>query len=284
MPTPASVMASAPPIDAALFTERAELLTASALLDLSAAARFSATRTSHQPVASTSTSRATFPCSAPALPVENAPAPASEDLTAVILATMAALLADLARGAPTATLLAHFSTLHEPILQHAPAGCPLRGGIESRMRGLNAVRSYFDLLATHFNFHGMEEDVDIKRVWAEPCRRAAKAQVHARWRWRTRGQSGGRESRERQDHRCARKSTEEDGSRPSGARQPRGFDEDFELDVVFDEEMKVASFVVTTTGGVCVMDAKYPEGRSATTTAMLRPRVPVATTMDARQR
>ena len=96
-------------------------------------------------------------------------------------------------------------------------------------------------------------------------------------------ESGGRrESRERQDHQRARKSTEEDGSRPSGARQPRGFDEDFELDVVFDEEMKVASFVVTTTGGVCVMDAKYPEGRSATT--MLRPRVPVATTMDARQR
>ncbi|KAI5897024.1 uncharacterized protein SCHCODRAFT_02493357 [Schizophyllum commune H4-8] len=277
MPTPASVMAPAPQIDATLFVEREELLTASALLDLSAAARFAATRTSYQPVASTSTSRATFPCSASPLPVENAPAPASEDLTAVILATMTTLLADLARGAPTATLLAHFSTLHEPILQHAPAGCPLRGGIESRMRGLNAVRSYFDLLATHFNFHGMEEDVDIKRVWAEPVRRAAKAQVHARWRWRTRGQSGGRAGRERQDDRRAKESTEEDLSSPSCARQPRGFDEDFELDVVFDEEMKVASFVVTTTGGVCVMDAKYPEGRLVNTTAILRPRKPVVT-------
>ncbi|KAL1745000.1 hypothetical protein HDZ31DRAFT_82263 [Schizophyllum fasciatum] len=249
MPTP-SVMHRAPQIGAPLCPAKsADMITASALLDLAGGSALSASHdTDTQPLASTSSCPAIHPFvnvthdalrpNVPRTPLAGAAHP-SEDLNAILLATMTTLLADLARGAPTATILAYFSALHEPVIQHAPARGPSRASPESRMYGLNAVRSYFDLLATHFDLQGMEEDVKVRRVWTEPTRRAALAEVHAGWRWRAKGQRGAA------------------GCSASGCqRPPRGFNEEFELEVVFDEEMKVASFLVATTGGLCAMEAR----------------------------
>ncbi|TRM60601.1 hypothetical protein BD626DRAFT_127019 [Schizophyllum amplum] len=141
------------------------------------------------------------------------------DTEADLLSALSALLADLAGDAPAAQLVAHFSTLHEPQIQHAPAACPLAQRGLSRLRGLNAVRSYFDLLATHFERAGVAE---VRRMWADPTRRAATAQVETKWRWRASG---------------------------------RKFEEELDMELVFDEQMKIVSFVVATTGGTCMMNA-----------------------------
>ncbi|KAF7299835.1 hypothetical protein HMN09_00990400 [Mycena chlorophos] len=61
-----------------------------------------------------------------------------------------ALFLDLASNAPTKVLLTHFSsTEKELVIQHAPIICPYP--LKGRLTGLNAVRSYFDLISLHWD-------------------------------------------------------------------------------------------------------------------------------------
>ncbi|THU80548.1 hypothetical protein K435DRAFT_785397 [Dendrothele bispora CBS 962.96] len=60
-----------------------------------------------------------------------------------------ALFSDIFSNNPSSALLTHFSRSHPVTIQHAPAGDPYPQS--SRLIGLNAVRSYFDLLSTHWH-------------------------------------------------------------------------------------------------------------------------------------
>ncbi|KAJ7069322.1 hypothetical protein C8F01DRAFT_1015128 [Mycena amicta] len=90
-----------------------------------------------------------------------------------------ALFLDLAANASTKIILSHFSSTHELTIQHAPASCPHPEG--SRLTGLNAVRSYFDLVATHWERADMA--VESQSVLAHPERTVA-VRGSVRWIWR----------------------------------------------------------------------------------------------------
>ncbi|KAF9533201.1 hypothetical protein CPB83DRAFT_846037 [Crepidotus variabilis] len=116
-------------------------------------------------------------------------------------------------------LLQYFSTTKPVIIQHAPATCPRPQ--TSRLAGIAAVRSYFDLLSTYFSRSKVQlqelpqVDVEARRVELE---------ASAVWKWKTSG---------------------------------RSWTEDFSWALEYDEKLKITSFIVTTTSEptTCAMRA-----------------------------
>lgn len=128
-----------------------------------------------------------------------------------------AFFADL-KVSPSKVVLRHFSTTEVVVFDHSP-----RFSYNSTLFGLNAVRSYLDLLATHWTCHDlrkhqMDVSLDARRV-------VAKASVI--WKWKKSG---------------------------------RSWQEDFTCTLDFDETMKIKSFVIKTDSApeTCVMRAVDP--------------------------
>ncbi|KAJ7429080.1 hypothetical protein B0H11DRAFT_2167710 [Mycena galericulata] len=127
------------------------------------------------------------------------------------------LFLDLSANSPTSILVGHFSSTKEVVIQHAPALCP--HAYTSRVTGLNAVRSYFDLIATNWS----RSNTEIRaRTVVEPNKVAVTASV--RWTWRLSG---------------------------------RSWVEDFVCTLEYDEHLKIIGMVIETksASGTCVMRA-----------------------------
>lgn len=127
------------------------------------------------------------------------------------------LFLDLSANPPSNILVAHFSSTKEVVIQHAPALCP--HPYTSRLTGLNAVRSYFDLLTTHW----MRSDTQThSRTVVGPSQVAVNGSVQ--WTWRSSG---------------------------------RSWREDFLCTLDYDDNLKVVGMVVETHSapGTCVMRA-----------------------------
>ncbi|KAJ6622625.1 hypothetical protein B0H10DRAFT_892974 [Mycena sp. CBHHK59/15] len=128
-----------------------------------------------------------------------------------------AFFLDLSANTPSKILIAHFSSTKEVVIQHAPALCP--HPYTSRLTGLNAVRSYFDLIATNW----LRSETQIRSQTAiEPRQVAVKASV--RWTWRESG---------------------------------RSWTEDFLCILDYDDNLKIMSMIIQTESepGTCVMRA-----------------------------
>ncbi|KAJ7858161.1 hypothetical protein B0H13DRAFT_1475108, partial [Mycena leptocephala] len=127
------------------------------------------------------------------------------------------LFLDLSANSPSDILLRHFSSSNEVVLQHAPMACPHPH--TSRLTGLNAVRSYFDLLATHW----VRSDAKIHKQTVVGANQVA-VNASVQWTWRSSG---------------------------------RSWREDFLCTMDYDDHLKVVSIVVETTSapGTCVMRA-----------------------------
>jgi len=128
------------------------------------------------------------------------------------------LFADLASNTPPLLLLYHFSTTHPVVIQHAPAACPHAKA--SRLTGLNAVRSYFDLLATNYT----RDDIQKHAVHANVDTRQVVVTASVRWMWKA---------------------------------SRRTWREEFTCTLGYDEYLKVISFEVATQSSpaTCVMRA-----------------------------
>ncbi|KAJ7606573.1 hypothetical protein DFH06DRAFT_240254 [Mycena polygramma] len=127
------------------------------------------------------------------------------------------LFLDLSETTPTSILIGHFSASSEVVIQHTPALCP--HPFTSRVTGLNAVRSYFDLLATHWT----RSDGQIHtRTVVGTYQVAVNASV--RWTWRCSG---------------------------------RSWREDFLCTLEYDDNLKIVSMIIATNSppGTCVMRA-----------------------------
>ncbi|PPR08264.1 hypothetical protein CVT24_001157 [Panaeolus cyanescens] len=120
---------------------------------------------------------------------------------------------------PSRELLGFFSTSGMPVIQHAPLTCPHPQ--TSRLTGSNAVRSYFDLLATHWTRSNAKM---VEKPKVDLAQRRVTLTATTRWTWRKSG---------------------------------RGWTEDFTWTLDFDESLKILSFVARTTSppGTCVMRA-----------------------------
>ena len=125
-----------------------------------------------------------------------------------------AFFADVAANTPARHILSHFSTTAPIAFAHAPAHLQHTFPIA----GLNAVRSYFDLIATHFTRKAMtkhEQHID-----PEHARVVVRASIQ--WQWK---------------------------------RSGRSWTEDFILTLDYDDNLKVTSFVISTESddSTCVM-------------------------------
>lgn len=133
-----------------------------------------------------------------------------------------ALFTDLGTNKPPYVVLSHFSQTQPVVIQHAPASCP--HPLSSRLTGINAVRSYFDLLATHWTRS------DPRRLSLIAYEETAQVVVIAsvKWTWKASGKS---------------------------------WREDFTCTLDFDDNAKVTSFIMQTDSGpgTCVMRAVDPE-------------------------
>ncbi|KAJ7845426.1 hypothetical protein B0H14DRAFT_3455057 [Mycena olivaceomarginata] len=127
------------------------------------------------------------------------------------------LFLDLSANTSSNILVAHFSSSNEVVIQHAPILCPHPH--TSRLSGLNAVRSYFDLIATTWLRSDMK--VHMQTV-VEPNQVAVNASV--RWTWRSSG---------------------------------RSWTEDFLCTLEYDDSLKVVGMIVETNSapGTCIMRA-----------------------------
>lgn len=144
----------------------------------------------------------------------------------LIITNMDSLLRDstdafftaLAANRPPLKLLAYFSTTSPVSIQHAPRTCPHPSS--SRLHGLNAVRSYFDLLATHW------ERIALTRHSSSVSAASRSVTISATvtWRWKKSG---------------------------------RSWNEDFTCTLEFDDHFKISHFFVTTESNpsTCVMRA-----------------------------
>jgi len=124
-----------------------------------------------------------------------------------------------AASKPPTNMLGYFSISTPVVLQHAPAGCPQTP--MSRHVGSNAIRSYLDLLATHW----IRSDVCLRNPpQADEVTRRVVLPGSATWSWRKSG---------------------------------RKWTEDFIWTLDFDEGLKIISFVVQTVSepSTCVMRA-----------------------------
>ena len=132
-----------------------------------------------------------------------------------LLAATHAFLADIAAETSSVCLLSHFSTTQQVSFNHSPE----ENGTNS-LTGLNAVRSYFDLLATHWTRHDVKEHHIA--VYPEFQRVILKASV--RWVWKASG---------------------------------RGWREEFTCTIDYDDHVKVKRLAVRTDSppSTCVMRA-----------------------------
>ncbi|KAJ7019425.1 hypothetical protein C8F04DRAFT_334476 [Mycena alexandri] len=128
------------------------------------------------------------------------------------------LFLDLASDASSNILVRHFSSTEEVVLQHAPALC--QHPHTSRVTGMNAVRSYFDLLATHWL--RSETKLHSQRV-VEGCSKVTVT-ASVKWTWRLSG---------------------------------RSWREDFSCTLEYDDHLKVVQMIIETNSpqGTCVMRA-----------------------------
>ncbi|KAF9481114.1 hypothetical protein BDN70DRAFT_876717 [Pholiota conissans] len=124
-----------------------------------------------------------------------------------------------AANTPPIKMLHHFSTSSPAVLQHTPLDCP--HPFTSKLSGSNALRSYFDLLATNWtrsNAHIRDElEVDASN-------RRVVIPASVTWTWK---------------------------------RSGRHWREDFTWTLDFDDTLKISSFVIRTMSGpgTCVMRA-----------------------------
>ncbi|KAJ3535936.1 hypothetical protein NMY22_g6261 [Coprinellus aureogranulatus] len=117
-------------------------------------------------------------------------------------------------------LLEYFSTSQEPVIQHAPAECP--NPLSSRLAGLNAVRSYFDIQATHWR----RDHIGVRNLpQLDTETRTMVVDASIVWVWR-----------------CSR----------------RRWTEDVNCTITLDEDMKITSFIIRTESGAgtCVWRRK----------------------------
>lgn len=117
-------------------------------------------------------------------------------------------------------LLEFFSTSQEPVIQHIPADCP--NPLGSRLTGLNAVRSYFDIQATHWR----RDHIGVRNLpRLDLENRTVVLDASVVWVWR-----------------CSR----------------RRWTEDVSCTITFDDDMKITSFIVRTESSseTCVWNAK----------------------------
>ncbi|PPQ71817.1 hypothetical protein CVT26_007732 [Gymnopilus dilepis] len=120
---------------------------------------------------------------------------------------------------PPLKMLSFFSTTSPVIIQHAPATCPHPH--TSRLDGSNAIRSYFDVLATHF----VRSDAKIlSPLQVDLNKRRANLTASVTWKWKKSG---------------------------------RKFVEEFTWTLDYDEGLRIVSFVIRTVSGpgTCVMRA-----------------------------
>lgn len=131
------------------------------------------------------------------------------------------LLFDISTNAPASRLLNHFSTTHNVVLQHSFSTCATPQAY--RFTGLTAVRSYFDLLATHYERACVGQQIALV---SEAGGRVI-VDGSTKWTWK---------------------------------RSRREWQEDYRVYVDFDAALKVVSYVVVTTSpeGTCVMRAVDP--------------------------
>ncbi|TEB40139.1 hypothetical protein FA13DRAFT_1769742 [Coprinellus micaceus] len=108
----------------------------------------------------------------------------------------------------SAQLLEFFSTSQAPIIQHTPADCV--NPLGSRLVGLNAVRSYFDIQATHWK----RDHIGLRGLpQLNPETRTAVLDASVVWVWRCSG---------------------------------RRWTEDVNCTITLDDDMKITSFIVRT--------------------------------------
>ncbi|KAF8803421.1 hypothetical protein BYT27DRAFT_7145152 [Phlegmacium glaucopus] len=117
-------------------------------------------------------------------------------------------------------MVSYFSTTHPVIIQHAPASCTRPSA--SRLIGPNALRSYFDLLATHW----IRSDVKIRSApqVVDGEARSVILGASVTWMWRKSG---------------------------------RKWTEDFTWTIEFDEGLKIISLIIQTVSEArtCIMRA-----------------------------
>lgn len=132
-----------------------------------------------------------------------------------------ALFKDLGNNSPPLTVISHFSHTAPVVIQHAPAACPLAAA--SRLTGINAVRSYFDLLATHWT----RSEPQRESLIAYEATQQVVVKASVKWTWKASGKS---------------------------------WREEFTCTLDYDENGEVISFVMRTTSGpgTCVMRAVDP--------------------------
>ncbi|TFK71272.1 hypothetical protein BDN72DRAFT_469281 [Pluteus cervinus] len=126
------------------------------------------------------------------------------------------------------TLLSYFSTTRLVSLQHAPATCPHPH--TSRLTGLNAIRSYFDLLATHWT----RTDMRIHSAQVDSSAKQVVVAASVTWMWK---------------------------------KSRKSFTEDFTCTLQFDDNQKIVDFLVCTNSGpgTCVMRAVDAEPQTSLT-------------------
>ncbi|KAF7364788.1 hypothetical protein MVEN_00348800 [Mycena venus] len=127
------------------------------------------------------------------------------------------LFLDLSANSNSNIIISHFSSTQEVVIQHAPLLCPHPH--TSRLTGLNAVRSYFDLLFTHWTRSNMKIH---SRTVVEPNQVAVSASVQ--WTWRSSG---------------------------------RSWKEEFLCTLDYDDNLKIVGMIVETNSapGTCIMRA-----------------------------
>lgn len=142
------------------------------------------------------------------------PSPSQQQL----LAAASSFLVALASNTHPLALLTHFSTTNPVSVQHYPATCPNPRG--SLLRGTNAVRSYFDLLATHWTRSALQQH----SFTADVPERTVVLVASVVWTWK---------------------------------RSGRSWVEDFTCTLVFDDAAKIVSLTVRTDSGpgTCVLRA-----------------------------
>lgn len=116
-------------------------------------------------------------------------------------------------------MLTFFSTTSPVSIQHYPSNSPYPQA--SILRGPNAVRSYFDLIATHWT----RSPVSRRTIDVDPYKRTVVFEGSVTWKWKKSG---------------------------------RSWVEDFTCTLAFDDLLKIVSYVVRTdsTPQTCLMRAK----------------------------
>jgi hypothetical protein len=131
-------------------------------------------------------------------------------------------------------LLTFFSTARPLSIQHAPRTCP--NPPASRLEGLIDIRSYFDLIATHWE----RKAIILHSSSVIPDSHTVTTSASVTWRWKKSG---------------------------------RTWNEDFSCTLEFDDHLKICDFVITTESSptTCVMravdtDTDTPSPRSPSST------------------